>query len=203
MVSQSILTNITNFTISDQLNHGNNASNRISSISSNRTTTHEHDRSSESIEILDDDEHLVSKKKLKVSKNKARMVSRNNNSLMTTNETTESSAKSSQVWQYAIRCPNTEFSICCLCPNEKKISTNNGSTSTLRKHLITKHQKYELALPNNKRKRNTPSISNSKKQHLHDLFTKCIIRDTRTFNDLRKPGLKKILQELIPGKFFS
>jgi thioredoxin-related protein len=134
---------------------------------------------------------------LKVAKNKAVAVSRNNDLTTTTNETT--SVQSSQVWQYAIRCPNSNFSTCCLCPNNKKISTNNGSTSTLRKHLIAKHQLYELAVPNNKRKRIASSIDNNKRQQLHDLFSKCIIRDGRTFNDFQKSGLKKILQELIPG----
>jgi hypothetical protein len=201
MVSKSILTNLTNCTISDQSNNENNfnskGSNRRKSLLSNTTTTHEYDPSSESVEVLDDDDHYINNKRLKVAKNKALVISTNNDLSIATNEKT--STQSSQVWKYAIRCPDSEFSICCLCPNEKKISTNNGSTSTLRKHLITKHQLYELALPNNKRKKTAPSINKNKKQHLHDLFTKCIIRDGRTFNDLQKPGLKKILQELIPG----
>jgi hypothetical protein len=202
MVSKSILTNLTNFTITDRSNNENNANskdlNRTKSFLSNTTTTNERDPDSESVEVLDHDHYTKhNNKKLKVAKNKAIVISTNNDLPITTNETT--TVQSSEVWQYAIRCPNSEFSICCLCPNDKKISTNNGSTSTLRKHLITKHQLYQLALPNNKRKRSGPSIDNNKKQHLHDLFTKCIIRDGRTFNDLQKPGLKKILQELIPG----
>jgi len=116
-----------------------------------------------------------------------------------TNETVVS--HSSQVWQYAIRCPNSNYSTCRLCPDNKQISTNNGSTSTLRKHLIAKHNIHELVLTNDKRKSTKSSISINKKRELHDLFINCIIRDGRTFNDLHKPGMKKILQELIPGKF--
>ncbi|CAF5151655.1 unnamed protein product, partial [Rotaria magnacalcarata] len=174
-------------------------SHRTQSSLSNTTTTHEHDPGSESNEVLGDDTHYINSnnKKIKVAKNKAIAISRNNCLTTTTIETT--SVQSSQVWKYAIRCPNSNFSICSLCPNDKKISTNNGSTSTLRKHLISEHQLHELALPNNKRKRIDPQISNNKKQHLHDLFIKCVIRDGRTFKDLQKPGLKKILQELIPG----
>ncbi|CAF2967829.1 unnamed protein product [Rotaria sp. Silwood2] len=203
MISKSILTDLTNCTITNRLKNENNVnskdSNGIKSFLFNTTTTQEHDPSSESDEVLGDDAHYINNnnKKLKVAKNKAVSISTNNDLTTTTDETTL--VQSSQVWQYAIRCPNSNFSICCLCPDNKKISTNNGSTSTLRKHLIAKHQLHELALPNNKRKRIAPSISNNKQQYLHDLFTKCIIRDGRTFNDLQKPGLKKILQELIPG----
>jgi hypothetical protein len=123
-----------------------------------------------------------------------------------TNETAVAAAAaavshSSQVWQYAIRCPNSNYSTCRLCPDNKQISTNNGSTSTLRKHLISKHNIHVLVLTNDKRKSTKSSISINKKRELHDLFINCIIRDGRTFNDLHKPGMKKILQELIPGKF--
>jgi len=155
------------------------------------------------LEVLDDydddDGRYINNnnKKFKAGNGKAILTSRENVPNITTNETT--SVKSSQVWQYAVRCPDSNFSRCCLCPDNKKISTNNGSTSTLRKHLIAKHQLHELALPNSKRKSIPSSISNNKKQHLHDLFINCIIRDGRTFNDFEKPGMKKILQEIIPG----
>ncbi|CAF1381360.1 unnamed protein product [Rotaria sp. Silwood1] len=87
-----------------------------------------HAPSSASGEALNDDAHYINSynKKLKVAKNKAVALSRNNDDL-----TTPISAQSSQVWQYAIRCQNSNFSICCLCPNDNKISINNGWTSTL------------------------------------------------------------------------
>ncbi|CAF3993413.1 unnamed protein product [Rotaria sordida] len=140
MVSLSVLVNLTNSTIADRLNNQNNVnskdSNPTQSFLSNTTIACEHAPSSESDEALNDDAHYINSynKKLKVAKNKAVAISRNSDDL-----TTAISAQSSQVWQYTIRCPNSNFSICCLCPNDKKISTNNGSTSTLRRHLITKH----------------------------------------------------------------
>ncbi|CAF1675690.1 unnamed protein product [Rotaria sp. Silwood1] len=102
-----------------------------------------HTPSSASGEALNDDAHYINSynKKLKVAKNKAVALSRNNDDL-----TTPISAQSSQVWKYAIRCQNSNFSICCLCPNDNKISINNGWTSTLRRPLITKHQLHELTL---------------------------------------------------------
>lgn len=108
----------------------------------------------------------------------------------------------SKVWQYAIRDKNINFATCRLCSDNKRISTNNGSTSTLRRHLILKHNKYELILPASKRKNSKPSpVDNIKKQELDHLVICCIIRDGRTFNDFEKFGIKKLFQQLVPGKF--
>ncbi|CAM2728392.1 unnamed protein product [Rotaria socialis] len=52
----------------------------------------------------------------------------------------------SNVWKYAVRDSNPNFAICSLCKEHRRISTNNGSTSTLRKHLIIKHNLKELTL---------------------------------------------------------
>ncbi|CAF5228710.1 unnamed protein product, partial [Rotaria magnacalcarata] len=81
-----------------------------------------------------------------------------------------------------------------------RISTNNGSTSTLRRHLILKHKLKDLILPNIKTKRSTLSMDPIRKQQLHNLSVDCIVRDSRTFNDFEKPGIKRLLQEFIPGK---
>ena len=131
---------------------------------------------------------------MKIAKNRTIAISRNNNDL-----TARTLIQSLQVWQYTVHCSNSRFSICCLCPNDKEISISNESTSTLGKHLITKHQLHELALPSKKRKRVTSSFDNNKKENLHDLFIKCIIRDGTPFNDLQKPGLKLVLLQFIPG----
>jgi hypothetical protein len=87
-----------------------------------------------------------------------------------------------------------------LCPDNKRISTSNGSTSTLRRHLILHHDKHELILSSKKRKHTQSTFSEIKKQELHNLIINCFIRDGRTFNDFEKPGAKKLLQELVPGK---
>ncbi|CAF2074200.1 unnamed protein product [Rotaria magnacalcarata] len=101
MNSQSILVNLTNCTIADRRND------------SDQTVTREHVPISESDEILCDDAGRIngSRKKLKVAQDKAIAISGSND---------DSTATTSQVWQYAVRCPNSNFSICCLCPNRKK-----------------------------------------------------------------------------------
>ncbi|CAF2097932.1 unnamed protein product [Rotaria magnacalcarata] len=102
-------------------------------------------------------------------------------------------SRSSNVWQYVVRQPNSNYAICSLCTDKKRISANNGSTSTLRQHLILKHNIRELILPNRPEKRthSSSSINISRKQQLHELLIRCIILDGRTFNDLHKPGLKQ------------
>ena len=106
----------------------------------------------------------------------------------------------SEVWKYAVRENDLNYAICCLCKEYTRISTHNGSTSTLRRHLILKHNLKELILSSSKNKRAKFSIDPIRKQQLHNLSIDCIIRDSRIFNDLQKPGIKRLLQEIIPGK---
>ncbi|CAF3969746.1 unnamed protein product, partial [Adineta steineri] len=71
------------------------------------------------------------------------------------------------VWQYAVRDDNPNYSVCCLCSDNKRISTHNGSTTTLRKQLILKHNKADLVLSHIKRQRNKMLLNPIKKQELH------------------------------------
>ncbi|CAF0831868.1 unnamed protein product [Didymodactylos carnosus] len=76
------------------------------------------------------DFNLNSKNKsFKRSHNKSNSTSTKNVLSDKTNET--GSTHSSSVWQYAIRINNSNYATCCLCTDGKRISTNNGSTSTL------------------------------------------------------------------------
>lgn len=110
-------------------------------------------------------------------------------------------SRRSTVWQYAIRNTNKNFATCNLCDDKKQISTNNGSTSTLRKHLILVHNLHHLALPSKKKENSTSTITLNRKRELDSLLINCIIKDGRTFGDFYKLGLKKILHELVPGIF--
>ena len=110
------------------------------------------------------------------------------------------SAQVSLVWLYATRCNDPNYATCKLCANNKRISTNNGSTSTLRQHLISKHGKVELIMNNGKKTRSSSSISSTRRQELHTLLINCIVRDGRVFRDFEKPGMKQVLKEAFPGK---
>ena len=110
------------------------------------------------------------------------------------------SIRSSIVWQYATRSNDRNYAICNLCPVDKRISANNGSTSTLRRHLISKHGKTELIVHDDKTKTPSISISSQRKKYLHDLLINCIVRDGRVFRDFEKPGIRQVLTEAFPGE---
>jgi len=206
MPPKSIITALTDCTIKDQSNNVNTNKDSYPTYSLPSITTYGYDSSQALHDVRDvNHENSTNKNKSKVNNNKRFkplqgqdiLTSQENMLPSTTNQTTIS--YTSEVWKYAIRLPNSNYSTCCLCPDHKKISTNNGSTSTLRKHLISKHQIDQLSLQNGKRKRPISSININRKKELHQLFINCIIHDGRTFNDLQKPGMKKLIQELIPG----
>jgi hypothetical protein len=205
MVSKSIITARTDCTIKDKLNNKDN-NNNTNNSSSSELVVEVHGVNHQQYNNKNKTKSKFnSEKKFQGLREKPILSPTENVLLAIANETVVSShlpSSSSQVWKYAIRCPNSNYATCCLCPDNKQISTNNGSTSTLRKHLISKHNIHELVLSDDKRRSTKSSlISIKKKQALHGLFIDCIIMDGRTFNDLHKPGMKKILQELIPGRF--
>ncbi|CAF4131524.1 unnamed protein product, partial [Adineta steineri] len=192
MVHEIILTPLTDSTNKRQSINNNNITDKptqINSLSSG-ATTYDSDSDGESVRIREV-AHENSN-----NNNKTNFRFKENFFSDTTNSTKPSN--SSAVWQYAVRDDNPNYSICCLCPDNKRISTHNGSTTTLRKHLILKHNKADLVLSHIKRQRKKTLLNPIKKQELHSMFVNCIIRDGRTFNDLEKAGMKKVLQLLIP-----
>ena len=110
------------------------------------------------------------------------------------------SSRSSLVWKYATRCSDPKFATCNLCPETRRISSNNGSTSTLRKHLISKHGKKELILLSEKKRNTGSAFDPERKPRLHDLLINCIVQDSRTFGDFEKPGMRQLLALVFPGK---
>ncbi|CAF1538917.1 unnamed protein product, partial [Didymodactylos carnosus] len=101
----------------------------------------------------------------------------------------------SNVWSHATRAQDGKTAVCNIC--NKRIKTNCGSTSTLRIHLIKKHDKIELQLPKNQAIK--CSLTPQEKSKLHKLSFQCIIQDGRPFNDLTKPGISKLINAIVPG----
>ncbi|CAF1310256.1 unnamed protein product [Rotaria sordida] len=189
MISKTILTPITDYTNNDKSNNDANYNDPTQTNSlSSYTASYAYDSDAELVQVREVHHQ---------NNNKTNSKSNENVLSDTTNET--KLLHSSTVWQYAVREDNRNYATCCLCPDNKRISTNNGSTTTLRKHLISKHNKFDLILPNNKRKHNKTLFNPIKKQQLHHMLISCIIRDGRTFNDFEKAGIKKILQILVPN----
>ena len=42
-------------------------------------------------------------------------------------------------------------------------------------------------------------MTDEAKRKFHELVYKCIVQDGRTFGDLRKPGMRRLLDEILPG----
>lgn len=108
------------------------------------------------------------------------------------------SRKESQVWKYAVRNDDNVTATCKICNNIVK--TKNWSTTGLRKHLTQVHQ---IPLEISKSKTEKSKISNSLKKELHTLAINAIIQDSRSFDDLRRPGILNFLRKAIPGKYIN
>jgi hypothetical protein len=114
-----------------------------------------------------------------------------------TNETTQLKAN---VWQYAKKI-TSEKAQCLRC--KIYVKTVRGGTTTLRKHLITKHNLIHLTSPASPRIQTNNLISQEQKRRLDHLANVAVFEDGRTFGDLRKHGIRKFLAEAIPGNCFS
>ncbi|CAF4306140.1 unnamed protein product [Rotaria sp. Silwood2] len=96
---------------------------------------------------------------------------------------------------------DTKKSQCNIC--KKYIKTPGGSTTTLRKHLVTVHNLVHLALEANPRVKIDNSISPEQKLRLDYVANHAIFEDGRTFGDLRKSGISKFLAEAIPDNSYE
>jgi len=106
--------------------------------------------------------------------------------------------QSSSVWKYAKRSDDKSYALCSIC--DKSISTSNWSTTYLRRHLIEKHNKTELIIPNEQKKIVPLTVTKNLKERLDKLSIEAIIRDSLPFNALQKPGVLKLIQEAVPGE---
>ena len=84
-----------------------------------------------------------------------------------------------------------------LRPIPKRISTKGGATSTLRKHLVKKHNKIDLLLTSEGGEP-VERMSSTKRNRLHQLLINAIIIDGRCFGDFRKSGFSRFLADAIP-----
>ena len=104
----------------------------------------------------------------------------------------------SRVWQYARKSDNGKQAACLLC--DFVCSCSGHFTSTIRQHLISKHAKTDLVLPASNSNKTT-SVPEALKKELHQLCYYAIIKDSRTFNDLNKIGIRTLINRLCPGTF--
>ena len=106
----------------------------------------------------------------------------------------------SSVWNHAKKISKDKAQ-CVTC--KAYVKTPCGGTTTLRKHLMTKHNLTHLTLRANSRIKKDNSMSRERKIRLDHLANLAIFEDGRTFGDLRRSGITKFLAEAIPGDIFS
>ena len=108
------------------------------------------------------------------------------------------SKEPASVWQYAMRAADNTHAICRLC--NKKITTANWSTTSMRRHLVQVHGRDDLVLVPESRRKNNPKIAAGLKDKLHKLSIEAIIKDSLPFDSFTKSGLAKLLEEAVPGR---
>ena len=107
------------------------------------------------------------------------------------------SARTLNVWTFATKLPN-ERCQCNACG--KVLSRKNYSTSGIRKHLSQCIKINEFLPSKVNKSKNVHALGPDKIKELNELVYECIIRDGRSFNDLRKPGIRKLLKHILPSK---
>jgi hypothetical protein len=115
-------------------------------------------------------------------------------------DTSENTHLKANVWEFAKKL-TTETAQCLKC--KIYVKTVRGGTTTLRKHLITKHNLIHLTSHEPRRTKMNNLISREQKRRLDYLANVAVFEDGRTFGDLRKQGIRKFLAEAVPGNCFS
>ena len=101
----------------------------------------------------------------------------------------------SKVWLYAKKSDDGQKASCLLC--DFICSCDAHSTSTIRRHLITKHKKSDLIKePSSPTK---AAVSEVLRKQLHQLCYYAIIKDSRSFSDFNKIGIKTLFEKICPG----
>jgi hypothetical protein len=111
-----------------------------------------------------------------------------------TQENTDALPMKSEVWDHATKLHNGKAK-CHKCNRE--ISYKDHPTTGLRQHLqrCLNISKFISSA----RHSSKSTINNDVKKKLNELVYKCIIEDGRSFGDLRKPGMSRFIEEIIPG----
>jgi hypothetical protein len=103
----------------------------------------------------------------------------------------------SSVWRYATKV-TTETARCNECG--AIIKTIQGSTSSLRKHILHRHNVVQSNSRKSSSLAKNSSISREKKSRLDHLLKLAAFEDGRSFGDFRKSGIMKFFAEALPGQ---
>ncbi|CAF1265007.1 unnamed protein product, partial [Didymodactylos carnosus] len=103
-------------------------------------------------------------------------------------------ANPSPVFEYAEPITPNDFQ-CKLCSKHYRCGT--GTTANICKHLANSHGITRLLYKS--QKTSASVIPNETKKLFDDAAIRCIVKDSRPFNDFRRPGMQLFMKEGIPG----
>ena len=103
----------------------------------------------------------------------------------------------SSLWKYMSKQQNNKAK-CNLC--DAVLSRTNGTTTGMRKHLFLIHKLECFAITTSKKRSRPNRLSIDEKKKLDSLAINCIVQDGRGFGDLRRSGLLKLFNHLLPGQ---
>ena len=109
----------------------------------------------------------------------------------------QTSNSHSDVWQF-MKKEEEEKAKCNLCA--AILSRKNCGTTGLRKHLLQVHQLQQFGVCFTRKRTSAKRVSVERKKQLDSLIIRCIIEDGRSFGDMRRQGLLKVFNSLLPGK---
>ena len=103
----------------------------------------------------------------------------------------------SNLWKYMSKQQNNKAK-CSLC--DAVLSRTNGTTTGMRKHLFLIHKLQCFAMTASKKQTRPARLSIDEKKKLDSLAISCIVQDGRGFGDLRRSGILKLFNHLLPGQ---
>ena len=121
--------------------------------------------------------------------------------ITTSDDTLTNTTLKSNVWEHFERSADISLlkAKCLLCKAE--LLTSNYATISLRRHLIQRHGLQQFGSTQSSCPlASCRKLSKQEKKKLDSLIVDAIIQDLRVFGDFQKPGFKKFVDALKPGK---
>jgi hypothetical protein len=100
---------------------------------------------------------------------------------------------------YGITCPRNRTTRPNVIDAMQFLAVLNGTTTDMRKHLFLIHKLDCFAMTASKKQTRPARLSTDEKKKLDSLAISCIVQDGRGFGDLRRTGLLKLFNHLLPG----
>ena len=117
--------------------------------------------------------------------------------IATTDQSKKVKNRVSNVWNH-MEIEGVDKARCQICG--AILSRKNGGTTGLRKHLLRVHKLRSVSVVSIEKRRQPDNLSVDQQKKLNSLIVRCIIEDGRSFGDMRRSGVLRFIDHLMPGK---